>query len=185
MSHLSRKCPKNGTTGQKSETKWDKKCPVLIENVQGGQVGHRLNIKKCPSGTKMSRLNIKGQMSRLRQNICYASLLACGERSARALRANDCYFWIRMVKFGSFGGEVYQNSPFWRIKQSSLAERSGLPSPSTVLQFPDHGPSRPQPRRSNFSLSLKKILYLRAKIWYLQSYFWPLHETFSAKRPTI
>ena len=52
MSHLSRKCPKNGTTGQKSETKWDKKCPGLIENVQGGQVGHRLNVKKCPSGTK-------------------------------------------------------------------------------------------------------------------------------------
>ena len=129
---LSRKCPKNGTTRQKSGTKWDKKCPVLIENVQGGQVGHRLNVKKCPSGTKMSLLNIKGQMSRLRQNICYASLLACGERSART-----CAHLI-----ASFG-----------LKITSLAERPGPSSPSTVLQFPDHGPSRPQPRKSKFSLS--------------------------------
>jgi hypothetical protein len=159
MSHLSRKCPKNGTTGQKSETKWDKKCPGLIENVQGGQVGHRLNVKKCPSGTKMSRLNIKGQMSRLRQNICYASLLACGERSARALRADDCHFWIRIVKF-------------WHFWRRGLAS----PYPAQCFNFPITGP--PDRNRANqIFLSSNFFLYLKAKIWYLQSYFWPLHET--------
>jgi hypothetical protein len=132
MSHLSRKCPKNGTTGQKSETKWDKKCPGLIENVQGGQVGHRLNVKKCPIGT-LSHLNIKGQMSRLRQNICYASLLACGERSARALRADDCHFWIENRQIWHFWRRGL--APPHTQHSTSISRSRALPTATAHVKF--------------------------------------------------
>lgn len=97
----------------------------------------------------MSRQNIKGQMSRLRQNICYASLLACGERSARALRADDCHFWIRIVKFGgevhnfaSFGVEVYKNHHFggevWpppTQHNASISRSRALPTATAPIKF--------------------------------------------------
>ena len=105
----------------------------------------------------MSRLNIKGQMSRLRQNICYASLLACGERSARALRAFDCYFWIENSNKIVSLALLAERSIILALL-ALLVSRSGLPLPSTMLQFPDHGPSRPQPRMSNFSLLQKNLV---------------------------